>query len=152
MGRGWGYPWWKQIVRRLRCYEGRTNNLRGSKKIVKEFCTRPVLSKHRDLIKSAIKEHGYNGSHLISCRSATFPEIQVFYQRPPYGYSEEKSASVATTAMQQENAGAISMHSMDIFASSLVKSCLKRAFYPPSFVYSLSCCIIYQSPRRLHTI
>lgn len=75
------------------------------RRIVNQYCCRPVLRNDISVVKDGFLANGYVDSYLLSCRYATAPEMQMFYGRPPYSYSPEKAATVTKAALKQGNSG-----------------------------------------------
>lgn len=73
------------------------------RKIVNDRCTRTSLARNIAVIKESIQKNGYLGTHMISCRLATAPEIEQFYKNPPYRYSGERACAIAKNCMKEEH-------------------------------------------------
>lgn len=70
------------------------------KYIVNEYCSRPVLPSDKETVRRGFLKTGYVSSILLSCRYATAPEIESFYMRAPYNYSQDKAAEVTRAHMR----------------------------------------------------
>lgn len=73
--------------------------------IVNEYCLRPVLASDKETVRRGFLKTGYLSSNLLSCRYATAPEMESFYMRAPYKYSNEKASEVTRSQMRREDSG-----------------------------------------------
>lgn len=71
------------------------------RKIVNEFCARPVARGDSNVVMEGFKQNGYVDTNLISCRLTTYPELKAFFRRHPYNYSPEKADEVTRTEMEK---------------------------------------------------
>lgn len=70
------------------------------RKIVNQWYSRPILLRDEHIVREGFLQNGYVSTYLISCRVATVPEIQKFFEKEPHGYTSQKAAEVARTVMR----------------------------------------------------